>query len=273
MKLGIIQGRLAPPVNNQIQEFPENWKIDFEYAVALGLGHMELIITPKSFPHALNFPFWGLLEYNVIHKNTICCDHLIDSHIKETDFLAKNLRPVCQYILKKTSQRPASSIHLPTSNPYPASITIPLLEKSKISIAELPEFTTAIQHYGEVFPDIDFYFEMDAPYQLALELTSKCPNFYLTYDTGNITAWGYEHSAYIYACKNLIKNVHLKDTKNGISVEPGTGDTDFELIFKTLKKIGYNGGFTLQTARGETGKEFETIKRHKEFFERLYEIL
>ena len=30
MKLGIIQGRLLPPVNDKIQEFPkDNWKEEF----------------------------------------------------------------------------------------------------------------------------------------------------------------------------------------------------------------------------------------------------
>ena len=48
-------------------------------------------------------------------------------------------------------------------------------------------------------------------------------------------------------------------------------DTDFNIIFKTLKEIDYQGPFIIQTARGETGKEKETILQHKRIFEGLYE--
>ena len=54
------------------------------------------------------------------------------------------------------------------------------------------------------------------------------------------------------------------------TVEPTKGDTDFNLIFKCLKKINFDGLYTLQTARMEDGKEIETIKRHKKIIEGIY---
>jgi sugar phosphate isomerase/epimerase len=69
-----------------------------------------------------------------------------------------------------------------------------------------------------------------------------------------------------------IKQVHIKDRiRNPLeTVEPTTGDTDFELIFNYLKQIKYDGLFTLQTARMESGKEIDTIKRHKRIIEEIY---
>ena len=44
----------------------------------------------------------------------------------------------------------------------------------------------------------------------------------------------------------------------------------FDLIFKLLKEINFDGLYTLQTARMEDGKELETIKRHKKIIEGIY---
>ena len=86
-----------------------------------------------------------------------------------------------------------------------------------------------------------------------------------------MTSYGVNHSEYIETVKEKINNVHLKDrTHDAVTLSPGQGDTDFALIFKELKRIGYNGKYTMQTARGKTGEEVETIKRHKHYFEELY---
>ena len=95
--------------------------------------------------------------------------------------------------------------------------------------------------------------------------------FTVTYDTGNMTSYGSDHSEYIQAVAHKIDNVHLKDrTYDAKTVSPGTGDTNFKLIFNELKKIGYNGIYTIQTARGNDGDEVNTILEHKKYFEELY---
>ena len=54
------------------------------------------------------------------------------------------------------------------------------------------------------------------------------------------------------------------------TVDPTTGDTNFNLIFQKLCDINYTGIFTIQTARGEYGQEAETINKHKKLFEEIY---
>ena len=54
-------------------------------------------------------------------------------------------------------------------------------------------------------------------------------------------------------------------------MKPLTGDTNFDLIFKELAKINYDGFFILQTAREISGEEYNTIKKHKKIFEDIYE--
>ena len=47
MKIGIIQGRLSPPVEG-FQECPANWKREFELLSILRLNHIEWIVTSDS---------------------------------------------------------------------------------------------------------------------------------------------------------------------------------------------------------------------------------
>ena len=70
-----------------------------------------------------------------------------------------------------------------------------------------------------------------------------------------------------------IKCVHLKDRlfNEGPSVSNFAGDTDFDLIFKELSKINYDGLFTLQMARQTSGHEYTTIQNYVNYFRKLYE--
>lgn len=95
-------------------------------------------------------------------------------------------------------------------------------------------------------------------------------NFYVTYDTGNITSCGFDHKYYLYHLHSKINNVHLKDrTFDCNSVSPGSGNTDFKLIFDLLKRYKYDGYYTIQTQRGLSGEEFMTIYEHKNYFLKL----
>lgn len=250
---GIIQGRLLPPVDGHIQEFPkDNWKEEFERIKELGMTHIEWIVTKKSFEE-------GVLNLDISKYSdrisSICCDNLIDKRFLNYDFLAEQLRPICNWALDNGVK----------------AIGIPLLEDSEINSTNIIEAINVFEKFGKVYPDLEFHFEADCNPLISQRLVYSCDNFFFTYDTGNITSAGYKHNLYIKALQYKIKNVHLKDrTINPIStVAPGTGDTNFKLIFDVLKEIDYNCIFTIQTARGESGKEKDTIKMHKEFYEQF----
>ena len=68
-------------------------------------------------------------------------------------------------------------------------------------------------------------------------------------------------------------NVHLKDREyGGNSVCNFTGDTNFDLIFSTLAKFKYDNLFTLQMARGKTGKEEDIVKYYRDNFKEKYAL-
>ena len=151
-------------------------------------------------------------------------------------------------------------------------VTIPLLEDSSISDENIRnQFITLILEYSDKYPGLNFSFEAETSAENVLRLVSLRDNFFITYDTGNITSEGIDHKDYIEKTFHKINNVHLKDrTYSAEAVPPLSGDTDFDLIFNTLSSMGYDELYTIQTARGKTGSEIRTMKQHKNIFERLY---
>ena len=255
MKLGIIQGRLSKPINGHIQEFPkETWENEFKLLNNLGLNHIEWIVTKKSFNE--NILKTDIKKYsNLI--SSVCCDHIIDENIIHLEYLNEHLSPICEWSLKNNIN----------------SINIPLLEESKITEENKESLYKTLNIFSKKYKNLFFNFEIESDIETCLELIKTNKNFFLVYDTGNITSCGFEHEDWINKGFDFIRHVHLKDrTINPIkTVEPLTGDTDFKKIFDLLKKKNYNYNYTIQTCRGITGCEFETIKKHTNIFKKLHD--
>tara|TARA_B100001123_G_scaffold186958_1_gene213807 strand:- start:5653 stop:6420 length:768 start_codon:yes stop_codon:yes gene_type:complete len=252
MKLGVMQGRLSLPVDGHIQEFPIHWMGEFMILQRSSLSHLEWLVTERSF---INNPIL-VPQYSLNHIpiSSICADNLVNEKIADREFLFSNLIPICEGALKNGVPR----------------ITIPLLEDSSVEDDEKRSaFSKLISELAFKYrSSLKFSFEAELEPKKLLEILNKMPNFSVTYDTGNITSCNFDHKEYVNLLSKYIDNVHLKDrTYDAKTVEPGTGDTDFKLIFQLLNEVGYNGPYTMQTARGVEGKEYETIMRHKEIFE------
>ena len=252
MNLGIIQGRLSPPLEG-FQECPLDWKRELDLLPKAKLSHIEWIVTKNSFSN--NPLFYEDLKNAPIHS--ICADNLVDENIVNTDYVSHNLIPLCLAARK---------------NNIP-SVTVPLLENSSLENDNKREvFTVLFEKIVNMFPQLIFSLEAELPSDKLIDLISISDNVFVTYDTGNITSCGYDHEEYISNVGHRISNVHLKDrTIDGVSVSPGSGDTNFVSIFRALKKFNYDGPFTLQTARGLPTKELDTAKSHYSYFRGMYE--
>lgn len=251
MKIGIIQGRLSRPIEG-FQECPVDWQKEFALLPELNLNHIEWIVTKKSFGANPIFTD-DVSEYPI---SSICADNLVDERIANKQYLYNNLVPLCEAAVRNKI----------------ANITIPLLEDSNmLNNKRRNAFCGLIAEIIDQYQDLNFLFEAELGHLQLQELLSLSTRCYVTYDTGNITSCGFDHAAYLERVFDRIKNVHLKDrTYSAKTVYPLTGDTDFKQIFHFLKKNGYNGLYTLQTARGEFGEETRTIKEHKQIMEDLY---
>mgnify|MGYP003650023720 FL=1 len=252
MKIGIIQGRLSEPTLG-FQECPADWRRELYILDSLGLSHVEWIVTDKSFWANPIFGPEGLDEKKI---SSICADFFVSPLFENKLKMRQYMDVVC--IIAKVR-----GIN---------KITIPLMENSSVEDAKArKDVIDLIFPCSQKYPEICFSFEAELGYEELLEIVSLSDQFTVTYDTGNMTSYGVNHSEYIQAVAHKIDNVHLKDrTYDANTVDPGTGDTNFKLIFNELKKIGYNGIYTIQTARGNDGDEVSTIMDHKKYFEELY---
>jgi len=252
MKIGIIQGRLSKPIEG-FQECPRNWKREFDLLSKLGLNHIEWIVTLDNFQSNPIF-------YNKVDKypiSSICADSMVCSDFYKSEHMNKFLEPICKVANYNKIK----------------NVTIPLLEQSSIEDNKIADkFMESFYSYTERFKNINFLIEAELHHDKLKKLLDLNSNLFVTYDTGNITSYGLNHEEYIFKLKDKIKQVHIKDRikKPLQTVEPTKGETDFNLIFNSLKKINFSGLYTLQTARVEDGKEIETIKRHKKIIEGIY---
>jgi hexulose-6-phosphate isomerase len=252
MKLGIIQGRLSEPKEG-FQECPVDWKREFDLLSDIGLDHIEWIITLENF---YSNPIFNedLREYPI---SSVCADFMVDDAFCNPNYLNHFLRKTCKAV----------------SDNNISCITIPLLENSSIDNGNtLSKFIEVFQPYTKEFANLNFLIEAELDWKTVKKILDLNDNIFLTYDTGNITSCGFDHQQYLNNCISKIKTIHLKDrTRSPIrTVQPFTGDTDFNVIFKTLVDLQYDGNFTIQTARGTSGKEIQTIKEHKQKFKELY---
>ena len=252
MRIGIIQGRLSPPVEG-FQECPVDWKREFDLLRSLNLTHIEWIVTKEKF------------ESNPIHNvdlngypiSSVCADFMVDENFVDSKYLNIYLKPICEMVIHNNIE----------------CLTIPLLEKSSVVDDNIrDEFIKVIYPYLNDYTDIKFLLESELGVSELKNILSISDDLGITYDTGNITSFGLNHELYIESFRDDIIQVHIKDRIiNPLeTVVPGTGDTDFNLIFTILKSINYDGIYTLQTVRENNGDEVETIKKHKQIIEGFY---
>jgi hypothetical protein len=254
MNLGIMQGRLSEPVNGHMQEFPPDWHREFQLLKLCGLTHIEWLITKGSINDNPAFDETVLLsEYPI---SSLCADTLVDSRIVDENYLFDNLTPICESAIRNNIE----------------VITIPLLEDSNMEAYDIrQQFKNLISEYAKKYPNLKFSFECELTIAGLQDILELSDNFYVTYDTGNITSYGIDHSDYVSTFHSRINNVHLKDrTYKAQTVAPSNGDTNFSLIFEKLSLLGYNGPYTMQTARGKTGNEFETALLHRDILKGIY---
>jgi sugar phosphate isomerase/epimerase len=246
MKVGIIQGRLSMPSKGKIQEFPtETWKDEFETIKELGLDGIEWILTSDQF---LNNPL--LTELDLPKEIlSICVDNIVNAKISDSHFVYENLVPVLNKMIDINVKK----------------IVVPLLEDSNVNDEKLrKKFIENISQIADQYPEVEFCFEFETKIEIIMEILESRDNFYLTYDTGNFTSFygkSVDHKFLINLFGKKIKNVHIKDRDYNGNTKPfGFGNTDFDIIFETLKEIGYIENFILQLSRGENGRETDYIK-------------
>ena len=143
------------------------------------------------------------------------------------------------------------------------NIEIPLVDSS--SLKNEDDKRQFLKLIKRVIPKLDnkmqIVLETDLPPKKFREFIElfQSDKIKANYDTGNSTALGYNMKEEFEEISKYFANIHIKDRKlHGNTVPLGEGDVDFELFFRELSKIDYNGELIIQGARQDSKEDYVT---------------
>lgn len=263
---GVMQGRLAPPEDGRFQSFPRrSWREEFARAREVGLDYIEWIHDEYGRTANPIFSEAGLAEFDALKQEfsiatpALCADWFMDF-------------PLIRCTLDERAEREQ---HLHDLIPIAARIlarriVLPFVDQSKMTTEE--EKKTVIEVLRRVLPvaqkhNVELHLEADLnPADFAAFLLRiEDPNLKVNWDSGNSSGLGYVATEEFAAYGNRIGSIHIKDRykrpEGGVETRPlGTGSANFEDVFQAIRGIGYEGGVTLQAARGKDNDEVAFIR-------------
>lgn len=267
-KIGIMQGRLSPPVGGRIQAFPgDGWEEEFRKAATLGFGEIEFIFEAPDWEKNPLCTEKGLERIRKISAeigvkvNYVCADYFMEKpffRVSDRD------RKQSVKMLKRLIEQ-CASIGI-------KGVEIPLVDNSRIETGE--EAVLFTESLEECLPvaeagNIRLLLETSLNPDDFRQLVEKIGHHLVraNYDTGNSASLGYNPREEIWKLATWIDNVHIKDRKLGGGTVPlGEGNADFDAVFETLGTAHYRGSFILQAARG--GDEVEVAQKYLAFVRR-----
>lgn len=265
--IGIMQGRLVPPVGGRIQCFPrERWEEEFPRAQAAGLSPIEWIYDAEgedTNPIATSdgrARLRQLAEKHGIQVRSFCADWFMEHPLVRAsprDLAGRRAR--LDWLIDRAGEMGVRRI------------VIPFVDASAIETEA--EAETVIEVLGRATPaarsrGVELHLETGlapAPFARLLDRLSA-DVVKVNYDSGNSASLGYHPRDEFAAYGSRVGSVHIKDRVEGGGTVPlGTGDTDFDGLFAALRARRYDGDFILQVARGTSGDEVAWARANRAF--------
>ena len=252
-EIGIMQGRLSPPVKGRLQAFPWNsWETEFAHARACGFDAIEWLFEAEDYEQN---PLWtdagvetiqSLTDETGVLVRSVCADYFM-AHPFFRVSESERLRSVA--VLNQLISR-AAQIGIKV-------ILVPVLEVSELqNEQEKIQLLDSLRGPLELAAthSIRLGLETELPAAEYLELIERSQHQALGvyYDVGNATAKGYHPAADVRILSEHLCGIHIKDRKrNGSSVLLDQGDVNFLEFFTALAETPYTGPLVLQTAFGD----------------------
>jgi hexulose-6-phosphate isomerase len=264
--IGIMQGRLSPPVDGRIQSFPLNWSDEFPRAGEAGLYCIEWIydaetstVNPIATDEGIK-TIRQLTEQYAVHVLSICADYFMTERIVDSEGrINSSTLDRLKWLLERANLLGVRYI------------VLPFVDSSSLkSTKELQGLIKAIQSAipNAVRSKVEIHLETDLASPVLRELLGKVshPLVRMNYDIGNSASLGYDPLEELTSLGPLLGSVHVKDRLlGGSTVRLGTGSADFKTCFRLIRTNGFQGPFILQAAR-ETGlTETELAIRNRNF--------
>ncbi len=263
MVFGIMQGRLSPPQDNQLQFFPNDWKSEFETAHILGFDSIEWIYDDKDFANPLmNEAGQSEIkerqkQFNVAIRS-ICADIFMKVHLTDTD--SSLAIEILSNLIRHAVQAEISTISIPFVEEH-----IPVTAEQRLAVVHNMKKVLSLNK------NINLVLEIDLPVNDIISIVEAIgsPQIGVCYDTGNAMTFGFDAGDDIRKLGKYLKEVHLKDRISGTrqSVYLGKGSVDFPDVFSALAEIKFDGLCVLQAWRGEN--YLDDAKKQLEFARRF----
>tara|TARA_B100000401_G_C52807052_1_gene721638 strand:- start:637 stop:1461 length:825 start_codon:yes stop_codon:yes gene_type:complete len=245
IEFGIIQGRLTQSPPNCLQWFPnDSWEDEFRSASKLDIDFIELI---AEISHNPENPIWSdtgikkiseLCEKNELSVYSLCNDYIINNSFNEIATFQQNIKLIEQCKKLKIKK-----------------YILPFFNKSEMNVKNQDTFVKNLLKIAD-FADnykIQILLETIMNGEELMNLLKRLnhENIKIVFDTGNRVAFGHNLPEDIKLLGNNIEHVHIKDKDiKHNNVILGTGLVNFNHIFKSFRKIKYNGAYVFETTRG-----------------------
>lgn len=250
-KIGFMQGRLSPIIENKIQCFPwDSWQEEFKTANNIGIDLMEWTLDQDNL---YNNPLMNNKGQKFIKK--LSSDFSVEILSLTGDCFMQEPFWKAEGEKSNSLKRDFISIIDACNVTGIKQIIMPLVDNGSIKNVKdenkLIDFLQDNQKYI-LKKKIQVVFESDYnPSKLDKFIKNfDETTFGINYDMGNSAFFGYDPAEELELYGRRIKNVHVKDRMLGGGTVPlGKGAVDFSNVFSELANINYFGNFILQTAR------------------------
>jgi L-ribulose-5-phosphate 3-epimerase len=253
--IGMMQGRLSNPPPPRLQVFPyASWEQEFENGRACGFNLIEWLFTEDEGRTYRDNPLWSeggrarilRLEGETGVRVQTCCAHYFMVHpfvrVTESERLA-SIR-VLEELVRMAARVGIKTILLPVLEACEVRD-----ESEKALLLQSLQAPLDLAYQNGVRLALEM--ELPAGEYRALVERAHHPALGIYFDTGNLTARGYDIAGDVRLLSPYLFGVHIKDRKRGGSnVFLGQGDTPFESFFRSLREIGYQGPVVLETPIG-----------------------
>jgi hexulose-6-phosphate isomerase len=261
--IGVMQGRLLPPIEDKIQAHPgELWRDEFPAAKECGLDLIEWIFEGRDWQkNAIMTNPDEIIEYSQkynIKVITLIADFFMDCPLLRVSPAEVDTRmTVFEGLLKKAGRVGVKYLNVPFVDN--SEITS---DAERDQVAHL--MSRLLPQAEQLGMEIALETSLNPKKFRQLLDTINHPLIKVNYDIGNSAALGYDPAEEMDAYGTSIATVHIKDRVLGGSTVPlGQGDSDFDTVFSKLAGLNYTGPFTLQAARN--GDEKTATKNYLEF--------
>jgi L-ribulose-5-phosphate 3-epimerase len=249
--IGIMQGRLSPPVDGKIQSFPaDTWQREFDLAAEVGLDCIEWIYETGT-DHANPLRTGnGIREIEDVANATgvavqsVCADYyMADRLVLPDGGIGERALAHLKALVARVADLGAQHIVLPFVDSSSLGSRSEVDGLLRVLEAALPDAEAA---------SVELHLETDLKPAALVGILDRAshPMLRANYDTGNSASLGYDPKEELTDLASHLGSVHIKDRMlGGTTVPLGQGSADLPACFRLIHAAGYEESFILQAAR------------------------